>query len=127
MRTPRHASTTTSSNFPTSATTPSVRSRKSHAGRRKDTRLEARITDAQKALLQKAAELRGQTLTEFVVRAGEIAATRVLEHAGVWVLSAHDSRALVDALLNPPPPGARLRAAAARYAATDADPSPRKA
>lgn len=83
--------------------------------RRKATRLEARLTDAQKALLQEAAALRGQTLTEFVVRAGEEAATRVLERAGVVVLSGRDSAAFVDALLVPPAPNARLRAAAARY------------
>jgi uncharacterized protein (DUF1778 family) len=86
-------------------------------GRRKTTRLEARVTDAQKALLQQAAELRGQTLTEFVVRAGEDAAMRVLERAGVYALSAPDSAAFVEALLDPPPPTARLRAAADRYRA----------
>lgn len=85
------------------------------ARRRKATRIEARLTDAQKALLQEAAELRGQTLTDFVVRAGEDAAARVLERAGVVVLSGPDSAAFVEALLDPPAPNARLRAAAARY------------
>lgn len=113
MRSPRHAAAQSHS-----------RSHAPQAGRRKETRLEARITDAQKALLQRAAELRGQTLTEFVVRAGEAAATQVLEQAGVWMLSAQDSRAFVDALLNPPSPGKHLRAAAARYVA-DAGRPPR--
>lgn len=88
--------------------------------RRKTTRLEARVTDAQKALLQQAAELRGQTLTEFVVRAGEDAAMRVLERAGVYVVPAPDSAAFVEALLDPPAPPARLRAAAERYRASRA-------
>jgi uncharacterized protein (DUF1778 family) len=83
--------------------------------RRKTTRLEARITDSQKALLQEAATVRGQTLTEFVVRASEEAATRVLERAGVLVLSSRDSVAFVEALLHPPAPNAQLRAAAERY------------
>jgi uncharacterized protein (DUF1778 family) len=87
------------------------------AARRKSTRLEARITDAQKALLQEAAEVRGQTLTEFVVRASEEAATRVLERAGVVVLSGRDSAAFIEALLHPAAPNERLRAAAARYRA----------
>jgi uncharacterized protein (DUF1778 family) len=87
------------------------------AARRKSTRLEARITDAQKALLQEAAAVRGQTLTEFVVRASEEAATRVLERAGVVVLSARDGAAFVEALLHPAAPNERLRAAAARYRA----------
>ena len=83
--------------------------------RRSTTRLEARITAAQKALLQQAAELCGQTLAEFVVRAGEEAAMRVLERAGVIVLSTPDSAAFVEALLDPPLPNTRLRAAAERY------------
>ncbi len=97
------------------------RSAQKTATRKKTTRLEARLTDAQKSLLQQAAELRGQTLTEFIVRAGEEAATRVLERAGMVVLGAHDSAAFVEALLNPPEPGPRLRAAAARYRAALGD------
>lgn len=87
------------------------------AARKKANRLEARLTDEQKALLQHAAELRGQTLSEFVIRAGEEAATRVLDRAGVIVLAARDSAAFVEAVLHPPEPGQRLRAAARRYRA----------
>ena len=98
----------------------STRTRKSPASnpaRKKSNRLEARLTDDQKALLQLAAELRGQSLTEFVVRASEDAATQALERAGVMVLSQSDSAAFVEAVLNPTEPGPRLRAAAARYRA----------
>ncbi len=97
----------------------STRTRKGAAPteRKKSNRLEARVTDDQKALLQAAAELRGQTLTEFVVRASEDAATKALERAGVIVLSQRDSAAFVEAVLNPPEPGPELRAAAARYRA----------
>ncbi|MBX6330433.1 MAG: DUF1778 domain-containing protein [Gemmatimonadaceae bacterium] len=87
------------------------------ARRKKTTRLEARLTDAQKALLQQAADLRGQTLTELVVRASEEAATRLLERAGIIALGARDSAALVEALLHPPKPGPRLERAAAHYRA----------
>ena len=85
--------------------------------RKKPNRLEARITNDQKALLQAAADLRGQTLTEFVVRASEDAATKALERAGVIVLSKSDSAAFVEAVLNPSDPGPELRSAAARYRA----------
>lgn len=85
------------------------------AVRKKSNRLEARLTDEQKTLLQLAAELRGQSLTEFVVRASEDAATKALERAGVIVLSQRDSAAFVETVLNPPEPGPQLRAAAARY------------
>lgn len=90
------------------------------APRRKSGRIEARLTPAQKELLQRAADARGQTLTEFVVRASEEAAAKVLRESGLIVLDARDSRALADALLGPARPSARLRAAAARYRARQA-------
>jgi uncharacterized protein (DUF1778 family) len=82
--------------------------------RKKTTRIEARLTTAQKALLQQAAGLRGETLTEFVLRAGAEVATHELERAGVVVLGPRDSAVFVEALLDPPAPGPRLRAAAER-------------
>jgi uncharacterized protein (DUF1778 family) len=82
---------------------------------RKVARLGARITPEQKALFERAAALIGRSLTDFVVSsAQEIAARTIREHE-VMTLSARDSKALVDALLNPPAPGPRLRAAARRY------------
>jgi uncharacterized protein (DUF1778 family) len=96
---------------------PRKRVARRQSARKKTTRLEARLTDAQKALLQRGAELRGQTLTEFVVRAGEAAAMRLLERAGLVMLGPRDSAAFVEALLHPPKPGPNLTRAATRYRA----------
>src|SRR6266487_3803377 len=81
----------------------------------KSQRLMARISDDQKRLLQRAAEIRGQTLTEFVVSAAQDAATRAIVDQEVIDLSLSDSHAFAEGMLNPPPVGAPLRAAARRY------------
>ena len=89
-------------------------SRKTTAKMR-DERLEARISRDQKALFQRAAELRGRTLTDIVIASVHEAAVRVIKEAQTIRLSARDSRAFAEALLNPREPNARLKAAAQRY------------
>lgn len=54
----------------------------------------ARISADQKRLLQRAADIRGQTLTEFVVSAAQDAATRAIVDQEVIELSLRDSRGL---------------------------------
>jgi uncharacterized protein (DUF1778 family) len=78
-------------------------------------RLEARVNSEVKALWQKAADLEGRTLTDFVIASVQAAACRVIEQHQTIKLSIEDSEAFVDALLNPPKPNAALRAAASRY------------
>jgi uncharacterized protein (DUF1778 family) len=78
-------------------------------------RLEARLTADQKALLQRAADLEGTSLTDFVIRSAQRAAeTAIQTHESIF-LTARESRAFVEALLNPPAPNAALRAAARDY------------
>ena len=81
-------------------------------------RLEARITTDQKALIQRAAELEGRSVTDYVVSSVQEAAKRTLEAHDVMVLSAAESRAFVDALLDPPPINHRLRDSVRRHRAT---------
>jgi len=78
-------------------------------------RLEARITAQQKHLLQRAAELCGRSLTDFVVSSAQEAALKTLEQHTVVALGARDQRTFVEALLRPPAPNVRLRAAWRRY------------
>lgn len=78
-------------------------------------RLEARVSMTQKSLLQRAAQLSGRTLSEFVVVSAQEAATKViLEHDSLR-LSKVEQTAFVRALLDPPAPSARLRQAAQTY------------
>ena len=78
-------------------------------------RLEARVSVEQKRLFQKAADLDGRTLTDFMIHAVQEAAHNTLNRHHVLRLSARDQRTFVNALLKPPAPSRRLQAAAERY------------
>lgn len=81
----------------------------------RDARLEARVSAAQKSLLQQAAALSGRTLSEFIVTSAQDAARRVIaEHESI-LLSREEQSAFVKALLSPPEPNARLERAAKAY------------
>ncbi len=78
-------------------------------------RLEARVSPEQKALMQRAAALAGETLTQFVVSSAQRAAERRIQEHTTLFLTPLESRRFVEALLDPPAPNAALRAAAAHY------------
>lgn len=78
-------------------------------------RLEARVSPETKALLQKAADLEGRSLTDFVVASLQAEAYRVIERHQTLKLSLEDSDAFVGALLNPPQPNDALKEAGLRY------------
>ena len=78
-------------------------------------RLEARVSSAQKDLFQRAAALTGRTLSELVVESTQEAATRIVQAHELIQLTRSEQQAFVSALLNPPPPGDRLRSAVASY------------
>jgi uncharacterized protein (DUF1778 family) len=79
------------------------------------TRFEARVSAAQKNLLQQAAALSGRTLSEFVVASAQEAARRVIEEHEAIHLSRAEQLAFVQALLNPAEPNQRLKRAAKAY------------
>jgi uncharacterized protein (DUF1778 family) len=81
----------------------------------KQHRLEARVTPEQKELLQQAAALEGTSLTDFVVRSAQRAAEQTIRDHAVIALTTRESQAFVEALLEPPPPNAALRAAVEHY------------
>jgi uncharacterized protein (DUF1778 family) len=78
-------------------------------------RLEARISSEQKALFQRAAELQGRTLTDFVIASVQESAVKTIAELEAICLTTVDSRAFVEALLHPREPVPELRAAAERY------------
>ena len=65
-------------------------------------RLEARISLDLHAMLKRAAELQGSTVTQFVATAVQKAAVQAIEEAEVIRLSLADQRCFADALGNPP-------------------------
>jgi uncharacterized protein (DUF1778 family) len=81
----------------------------------KEERLEARITAHQKRLIERAAQLRGTSVTDFIVASTQEAATETIRNFEVLYLQDEARDIFVKALLNPPAPNAAARAAAARY------------
>jgi len=78
-------------------------------------RLEARVSRAQKRLFQRAAALKGVTLTDFMIDSLQTAAVSTVEEHDVLKLTLEEKRKFVDALMSPPAPNKALQRAAARY------------
>jgi len=80
-------------------------------------RLAARVSPEQKMILAKAAALSHQPLSQFVVSSAIHAAEEAIKQYGIIALSASDSLAVMDALLDPRPAGPNLRRVAERHRA----------
>jgi len=78
-------------------------------------RLEVRTTSAQKRLIERAAELRGTSVTDFVVSNIQAAAAETIKEFESLFLRDEAREVFVEALLNPPEPNEALKAAAARH------------
>ena len=74
-------------------------------------RLEARLPSDVHALLKRAAEIQGRSLTDFVVSAAREAAFRTIEDTEIIRVSVEDQRAIAEAILNPPEPAPALQRA----------------
>jgi len=77
-------------------------------------RLEARISTDLHAMLKRAAEIQGRTMTDFVVSAVQGAAQEAIEKSEVIRLSLADQECFAQALLSPPRPTSALKRAFAR-------------
>lgn len=77
-------------------------------------RLEARISTELHAMLKRAAEIQGRSVTDFVVAAVQEAAKRSIEQAEIVRLSLADQHCFAQALLSPPEPTPALERAFAR-------------
>ena len=74
-------------------------------------RLEARLPAAVYAQLKRAAQIKGRTISDFVVAAAQEAAQRAIEDEGILRLSIEDQFRFADALISPPRPNDALRRA----------------
>lgn len=81
----------------------------------KTTRLEARIPVHVYEQMQRAAKLRGMTLTGYLIATAGEDARRTIEEADVLRLAAEDQVRFAKALIDPPAPNARLARAARRH------------
>lgn len=80
-------------------------------------RLALRCSVGQKEQIHRAAQIRGQSMTEFALQAVADAAWQTIRDHEVMTLSERDTVALFEAVLDPPAPNAALRHAAEQYAA----------
>lgn len=78
-------------------------------------RLEARIAPEALAIVKRAAEMEGRSLSDFIVSAAQEAARRTIEENNVIRLSVEDQQRFVDMLLNPPELSAALKRAKAAH------------
>ena len=80
------------------------------------TRIEARIAPDALAIVKRAAELQGRSVSDFVVAAAQDAAIRTIEETGIIRLSVDDQRLFAEAVINPPAPNDAMRRAARLHA-----------
>jgi uncharacterized protein (DUF1778 family) len=82
---------------------------------RSTARLEARLPSDVMLRLKRAAEIKGRTLTDFVVAAADEAACRAIEETEIIRLSIAGQQQIAEAIMNPPRPTPALKRAAKRY------------
>jgi uncharacterized protein (DUF1778 family) len=82
---------------------------------KKQERLEARVTRAQKLMIERAARIRGTSVTNFVLASAQEAAAETIKDFEVLTLRDKARETFVDTLIHPPTPNAAARAAAKRY------------
>jgi uncharacterized protein (DUF1778 family) len=80
-------------------------------------RVVARIPPTVKETLQRAADLSGATLNQFLVQAALKEANRVLEIDRTIALSERDAQRIFDLIENPPAPSQQLLAAVDKHRA----------
>jgi len=78
-------------------------------------RLEARITREALAVVRRAAEIQGRSVSDFVVAAAQEAAQKTITEIEVLRLSRSAQEKLVRMLLDPPPLAPALKRAFARH------------
>jgi uncharacterized protein (DUF1778 family) len=77
----------------------------------KSTRLEARIAPKALAVVKRAAEIQGRSLSDFVVAAAQEVAHRTITETQIIHLSLADQEKVFKALLDPPKPNAAMKRA----------------
>lgn len=98
-----------------SQTVQRARKREERTPPAKTYRFDARLTEEQKFLIQRAADLEGRTMTDFVLHSAEAAAERTIEKRAMLILTARETEAFASAIVSPPRPGPVLKKAAREY------------
>lgn len=83
--------------------------------RTRTARIEARIAPETLAMVRRAAEIQGRSISDFVVAAAQEAAQKTVSEMEVIRLSRAAQEQFVSLLLNPPPPSSALLRALRRH------------
>jgi uncharacterized protein (DUF1778 family) len=78
-------------------------------------RLEARVSQEEKKVIETAAELRGVSVTDFLRTTVKDAAIRIIRENEVLTLAESSRKVFIEGLLNPPRPNESALAAAKRF------------
>jgi uncharacterized protein (DUF1778 family) len=81
----------------------------------KTERLQARVNTETKAMIERAAHVRGVSVSDFVINAAYEAATDTLEAHETLHLRQQDSHVFFEAIMNPPEANDAFQKAAKRY------------
>jgi uncharacterized protein (DUF1778 family) len=96
--------------------TDSIRNKPEGAKKKAYARFDARLTQEQKDLFEKAASIKGfKSLSEFVIYYTSEAANLIVEKNNQILTSAQDQAVFFDALLHPPKPNAAMLKAVKQY------------
>jgi uncharacterized protein (DUF1778 family) len=78
-------------------------------------RIDVRLRPDQKTQIEKAAGIKGVSVSDFIIQNALEIATRTIREYETWTLERPDAELFFKALINPPAPGPRLTRAAKRY------------
>ena len=79
------------------------------------TRIDVRLRAEQKLFIEKAAAIKGVSITDFIIQNAVEDATRTIREHERWTLEQPDAELFFTALLHPAAPGRQLKKAARRY------------
>ncbi|SFT48274.1 Uncharacterized conserved protein, DUF1778 family [Kosakonia arachidis] len=80
----------------------------------KKQRIDLRLTDEDKKMIEEAAAMTNQTVTQFLVNSASERAAEVIEQHRRLILSEESWNRVMDAIENPPAPNNKLKRAAKR-------------
>lgn len=80
----------------------------------KKQRIDLRLSDEDKSLIEEAAAMTNQTITQFMVNSASERAAEVIEQHRRLILNEASWNQVMDAISNPPSPDNRLKRAAKR-------------
>ena len=78
-------------------------------------RTEARLLPEQKKRIERAAHIKGVSISDFIVQNADEAAIRTIEQHESWILTEADRDVFFNALMNPREPSPRMKAAVKRF------------